>query len=63
MNFGLAQETTQNLYPDAETVNDSHYKPLTVGLLASFSVIACCFFSQVLAAGAKKSKLRLNKYY
>lgn len=42
---------------------DDTFNPLSVGLFAGFSVLACCFFSQVLAAGAKKSKLRLNKYY
>ena len=44
-------------------VNASKFNPLTIGLFAGFSVLACCFLSQVLAAGAKKSKLRLNKYY
>ena len=36
---------------------------LGLGVIAGFSVLACCFVSQLIAAQAKKSKLRLNKYY
>jgi hypothetical protein len=34
-----------------------------LGVISGFSVLACCFVSQLIAAQAKKSKLRLNKYY
>jgi hypothetical protein len=50
MNLGLAQETkasarTDYSNLDSSKVDSSHYRPLTVGLLSAFSVIACCFFS------------------
>lgn len=49
MNFGLAQETkntrTDFTNLDSDKVDSSHYRPLTVGLLSSFSVIAMCFFA------------------
>lgn len=56
MNFGLAQDNKNtrsdnvNLRTDfsnldSEKVDSSHYRPLTVGLLSSFSVIAMCFFA------------------
>ena len=49
MNLGLAQESktarTDFSNLDSAKVDSSHYKPLTVGLLSAFSVIACCFFS------------------
>ena len=49
MNLGLAQETkvTRTDYSalDSAKVDSAHYRPLTVGLLSAFSVIACCFFS------------------
>jgi len=47
MNFGLAQETKKANYSnlDSTKVDSGRYRPLTVGLLSAFSVIACCFFS------------------
>jgi len=36
---------------------------LTLGLASGFSVLGCCLISQLVAAEAKKSKLKLNKHY
>ena len=38
-------------------------KPVGIAIIGALSVIGCCLFSQIIASGAKKSKLRLNKYY
>ena len=40
-------------------------KSLRIGLgfISAFTVVACCFISQLIAEQAKKSKLKLNKHY
>lgn len=50
-------------FVDSAVVNSSPEEPFVIGILAGLSVLCCCFFSQILATGAKKSKLKLNKYY
>jgi len=65
-NNNLSSDSASKTFLDVEEVNESTWyndKPWTIGLIGGLSVLGCCFFSQVIAAGAKKSKLRLNKYY
>lgn len=38
-------------------------RPWLVALFGSVSVFVCCIISQVIASSAKKSKLRMNKFY
>jgi hypothetical protein len=38
-------------------------RPWLIAVVGFLSVIICCVFSQFIAVSAKKSKLRMNRYY
>lgn len=52
-------------YADLSTTNQQsmHDRPWVIALFGGVSVFVCCIISQVIASSAKKSKLRLNKFY
>jgi hypothetical protein len=59
-------EDQTRVYVDAGIANQTSVytdRPWIIALFGGLSVFSCCLFSQVIASSAKKSKLRLNKYY
>ena len=62
----MAQLRNNNLLVDVEAATKNvamSDRPWMIAVIGGLSVLGCCVFSQVIAASAKKSKLKLNKYY
>ena len=58
----LIDSTVANQSSDGYLITNKSWR-LGLGVISGVSVLACCFISQLIAAQAKKSKLKLNKYY